>query len=89
MALSEQTFYRMTILEDGIINVQKVRQVLDDGKLLTETYHRHVLAPGEDYSKEDPRVQKAAQTFHTEEVVTAFREKMDAIRASAEAPLIK
>jgi hypothetical protein len=34
----------------------KVTRVLEDGEVLSSSYHRHVLQPGDDLSNEDPKV---------------------------------
>jgi hypothetical protein len=33
-----------------------VIRVLEDGEVLSSSYHRHVLKPGDDLSGEDPKV---------------------------------
>jgi hypothetical protein len=72
--LTEQTIIdKIEILEDCQIQVRQARRIFDDGKKIAETYHRHVLAPGDDISKEDPRVILVAKVFHTPEVVAQFR----------------
>ena len=73
MALTERTVIdQITILEDGQLQVRRTTRVFKDGVEVGKTYHRHVVAPGNDFSKEDPRVQQACRTFHTPEVVQAY-----------------
>ena len=36
--------------------MRKVTRVLEDGEVLSSSYHRHVLSPGDDLSNEDPKV---------------------------------
>lgn len=47
---------KIEVLENGAIQVRTVTRVLEDEKLLSQSYHRHVLQPGDDLSKEDPKV---------------------------------
>ena len=47
---------KIEILEDGQIQVRRADKVLRDGVEIAKTYHRHVLAPGDDLTNQDPRV---------------------------------
>jgi hypothetical protein len=76
MALTEeQVVDKIEVLEDGTIQVRKATRILKDGVLIAQTYHRHCIAPGDDYQSEDARVVKAAQAFHDVETVDAYRTK--------------
>ena len=44
-----------------------------DGVEVSRTYHRHVLAPGDDITNEDPKVQAVANAVWTEEVIAAYQ----------------
>ena len=66
MALEKQvTVDKIEIVEgtteDGtVVNHVQVRtatRVLEDGEVLSSSYHRHVIAQGDDISGEDPKVQ--------------------------------
>ena len=46
---------------------------MEDGKQISGTFHRHVVAPGDDYSAEDARVQAICAATHTAEVVAAYQ----------------
>jgi len=57
MALSKETVVdKIEVLENGAIQVRSAIRVLEDGKALSQSYHRHVLQPGDDLSNEDPKV---------------------------------
>ena len=68
-------------LSNGIINVRKATTTISGGVVVSKTYNRHVVLPGEDYSNEDAAVRSAAATAHTPEVIAAYR----AARAAAQA----
>jgi len=71
---SEETVVdKIEVLEDGQIQVRKAIRVLKDGVKISETYHRHVVVPGDDLSKEDAKVQAIAEVVHTKECVNKFR----------------
>jgi hypothetical protein len=57
MALTEQSLIdQITIDANNIINVRRADQILRDGEVISTTYHRHVLQPGDDLTGQDPRV---------------------------------
>lgn len=63
---------RIEVLENGCVQVRTKTAILEDGKQISGTFHRHVVAPGDDYSKEDVRVQAICAATHTLEVVNAY-----------------
>jgi hypothetical protein len=74
MALTERTeIGQRTILADGQIQVRRDTIIERDGVEISRTYHRHVVAPGDDLSLEDPQVAAVGATVHTAEVIAAYR----------------
>jgi hypothetical protein len=75
MALTERTqIGSCEVLPDGQIQVRTDTIIEKDGVEMSRSFHRHVIVPGADVSGEDATVQKVANTIHTAEVITAFRE---------------
>lgn len=64
---------RIEVVENGCVQVRTRTSVLEDGKQISGTYHRHVVAPGDDYSKEEARVQAICAATHTAEVIAAYK----------------
>lgn len=64
---------RIEVIENGVIQVRTRTSIMEDGKQISGTYHRHVVAPGDDYSSEDARVQAICAATHTPEVVAAYQ----------------
>jgi hypothetical protein len=60
-------------LESGVVQVRTRTAIMEDGKQISGTFHRHVVAPGDDYSKEDTRVQGVCAALHTAEVIAAYK----------------
>jgi hypothetical protein len=60
-------------LESGVVQVRTKTAIMEDGKQISGTFHRHVVAPGDDYSGEDTRVQGVCAALHTAEVVAAYQ----------------
>lgn len=71
-------------LENGRVQVRTATRILDDGVVISSALHRHVVAPGDDYSQEDPRVQGICAVVHTPEVVAAYKAAQEANKPSVE-----
>jgi hypothetical protein len=73
MALEKiQIVDRIEVLENGCVQVRTKTAIMEDGKQISGTYHRHVVAPGADYSAEDARVQAICAATHTADVIAAY-----------------
>jgi hypothetical protein len=64
---------RIEVVENGSVQVRTKTAIMEDGKQISGTFHRHVVAPGDDYSAEDARVQAICKTTHTKDVVAAYK----------------
>ena len=64
---------RIEVVESGVVQVRTKTAILEDGQQISGTYHRHVVAPGDDYSAEDARVKAICKATHTAAVVTAYK----------------
>jgi hypothetical protein len=64
---------RIEVVENGSVQVRTKTAIMEDGKQISGTFHRHVVAPGDDYSGEDARVQAICAAIHTPEVVAAYK----------------
>jgi hypothetical protein len=63
----------LEVIESGCVQVRTKTAILEDGETISSTFHRHVVAPGDDYSAEDARVQAICAAVHTEEVIAAYK----------------
>ena len=66
------------IIENGSIQVRTKTSIMEDGKQISGSFHRHVVAPGDDYSTEDARVKAICAATHTAAVVTAYKAAQEA-----------
>ena len=74
MALEKQTVVdKIEVLENNCVQVRTATRIMEDGVQLSQSYHRHVVAPGDDYSGEDARVQAICAATHTAEVIAAYQ----------------
>ena len=66
------------VLENGCVQVRTKTAILEDGNQISGTFHRHVIAPGDDYSQEDSRVQAICAAVQTPEVIDAYKASLTA-----------
>ena len=64
---------RIEVLENGSVQVRTKTAIMEDGKQISGNFHRHVIAPGSDYSAEDARVQAICAATHTADVIAAYK----------------
>ena len=60
------------VIENNSIQIRTATIIERDGTEISRSFHRHVVAPGDDISNEDPKVQAIANAVWTEEVITAY-----------------
>lgn len=78
----------MEVLENGTVQVRVKTAILEDGKEISSKFHRHVVAPGDDYSKEDAKVQVICSSVQTPEVVAAYEAAKIAAQVALDAPAV-
>lgn len=64
---------RIEVIENGCVQVRTKTAIMEDGKQISGTFRRHVVAPGNDYSSEADRVQAICAATHTPEVIAAYQ----------------
>ena len=68
-----QVVDRIEVIENGCVQVRTKTAIMEDGTQISGNFHRHVVAPGDDYSTEDSRVQAICAATHTDEVISAYK----------------
>ena len=58
----------------SLINVRETTQVLEDGVMISDSYHRYVVAPGE--ASDDAKVAAVITAVHTPEVIKAYEQHL-------------
>lgn len=61
------------VVENGTIQVRTKTAIMEDGKQISGTFHRHVVVPGADYSTQDAKVKAIAASIHTASVIAAYQ----------------
>jgi hypothetical protein len=64
---------RIEVVENGCVQVRTKTAIMEDGKQISGTFHRHVVAPGDDYNGEDDRVKAICAATHTAAVISAYQ----------------
>jgi len=73
MALTKQTITdKIEIVgQFNHVQVRESIQVLEDGNVISQAYHRYVVAPGEQST--DPKVAAVIAAVHTQDVIDAYQ----------------
>jgi len=66
-------------LENGCVQIRTKTSIKEDGVEISNKFHRHVVAPGNDYSQEDARVQAICAAIHTAEVIASYVATQEAV----------
>ena len=61
------------ITESGVVQVRTATRIVEDGKIISSSLHRHTVIPGDGYSNEDARVQAICAATHTSDVIAAYK----------------
>ena len=80
----ESVVDRIEVLERGIIQIRTANRILEDGKIISQTFHRGSINPcwyddvhdiweDTDISGEDAKVQAIANVNWTDEVKEAYK----------------
>ena len=73
MAIEKQKVVdQITVTENGIVLYREATRIIEDGNLLTQTYHRTSLTPGQDLTGQPANVVAIANAAWTPEVVAAY-----------------
>lgn len=64
---------QIEVVANGCVQVRTRTAVFEDGQQISSSFHRHVIAPGDDYSNEEERVQAICAATHTAEVIAAYK----------------
>lgn len=75
--LEKQTILdQIEVVANNTVQVRTKTSIIEDGKELSFSYHRHVVIPGQDYSQEDVKVQAICAAVHTPEAIAAYQDQI-------------
>jgi hypothetical protein len=73
MITKETVVDQITVTENGIVLYREATRIIEDGKVLTQTYHRTSLTPGQDLTDQPEKVVAICNTAWTPEVISAYQ----------------
>jgi len=83
MITKETVVDEITVKENGIVLYREATRIIEDGKVLTQTYHRTSLTPGQDLEGQPANVVAICNVAWTNEVVSAYQAAQEANRLGA------
>ena len=78
MAITKEVKYdKVEVVGDyKVVQCREATIIIEDGKEISRSYHRHVLQPDSDISGEPQEVQDICNVVWTDEIKTAWTEKL-------------
>ena len=64
-----------------VLQIRSSVKITDDAEVISESYHRRVVTPGQDASSETDEVKALVNLYHTAELIAAYE------AAQAEPPM--
>jgi DNA-binding transcriptional LysR family regulator len=81
MALTKETVVdQITVTENGTVLYREATRIMEDGKQLSQTYHRTSLTPGQDLTGQPDNVVAICNVAWTPEVISAYQAQQEANR---------
>ncbi len=80
MITKETVVDQITVTENGIVLYREATRIIEDDKVLTQTYHRTSLTPGQDLEGQPANVVAICNVAWTNEVVSAYQAAQEANR---------
>ena len=74
----QQVIDKIEVVENGIIQVRQVTRILEDGNVLSSSYHRWSLIPNQDVSDQPANVRAIATAAWTPAVIAAYQAQLAA-----------
>jgi hypothetical protein len=79
MALTKETVVdQITVTENGIVLYRQATRIMEDGKQLSQTYHRTSLTPAQDLTGQPANVVAICNAAWTPEVIAAYQAQVAA-----------
>ena len=73
MITKEITVDKIEIVENGTVQVRQAIRIMEDGNELSKSFHRWIIAPGQDYSDQEDNVKAICEITHTPEVIATYQ----------------
>ena len=77
MSLTKQTLIdQITVTENGVVLYREATRIIEDGAVISQTYHRSSLTPGQDLTDIPEQVVAHCNVAWTPEVIAAYQVQM-------------
>jgi len=77
MAITKETVVdQITVTENGTVLYREATRIIEDGSVLTQTYHRTSLTPGQDLTGQPANVVAICNVAWTPAVISAYQQQM-------------
>jgi hypothetical protein len=83
MITKETVVDQITVTENGIVLYREATRIIEDGKVLTQTYHRTSLTPGQDLEGQPANVVAICNVAWTSDVISAYQAAQEANQLGA------
>ena len=75
MSLSkEKVIDQITVTENGTVLFREATRIIEDGVVISQTYHRSSLNPGQDLTNIPEQVTAICNVVWTPEVITSYEQ---------------
>lgn len=64
---------QITVVEGGSVLYREATRLVEDGTILSQTFHRNTLVPGQSLDAVPEEVQKICRVVWTPEIIEAYR----------------
>lgn len=61
------------VKENGCVQIRTAARIVEDGNILSQSFHRRVIAPGENYEGDDTRIKAICAAVHTNDVIASYK----------------
>jgi len=81
--LKQKVIDQITVSESGTVLCREATRIIEDGVLLSQSFHRTSLIPGQDLTGQPANVVAIAQAAWTPEVIAAYQAEAEAAALAA------
>jgi len=71
---------QIEVTESGYVQVRQATKIMEDGRELGKSYHRHCLSPGDSLEGQDAKVAAIAKAVWTKEAIASYKAMLAAQR---------
>jgi hypothetical protein len=64
---------QIEVTENGTLQIRESIRIMEDGNMLSESFHRYVLSPGEDLANQPANVVAIANAAWTPEIIANYQ----------------